>query len=270
MSQPSAIQQLLHKMWVDYCALNPAAKKIYDLLSAEGEEVLNDHIALRTFNHPRLGIRSLARHFEKYGYVEKGEYHFTEKKLYAKHYENVDDTALPKIFISELELEKVSPLIRDTLSGLVDKIPDSLIAQEEFVMCGRPWDMSHQTFEALAKESEYASWVAAHGFRPNHFTVNVNHLRKFQDLPKLNQFLVSKGYTLNKSGGEIKGTPADYLEQSSTMSSEIPVRFSDGVFNVPGCYYEFAKRYPLTDGKLYQGFVAKSADKIFESTNKVR
>ncbi len=37
---------------------------------------------------------------------------------------------------------------------------------------------------------------------------------------------------------------------------------------VPSCYYEFAKRYKDAKGKLYQGFVAASADKIFESTNK--
>ncbi len=52
------------------------------------------------------------------------------------------------------------------------------------------------------------------------------------------------------------------------MASEIPVKFDDGLHNIPGCYYEFAKRYPLANGKLYQGFVAKSADKIFESTNR--
>lgn len=269
MAQQNGIHQLLEKMWIDYCALNPAAKRIYDLLTAEGETVLNDHIALRTFNHPRLGIKSLEQHFTKYGYVEKGEYHFTEKKLYAKHYENKSDPSLPKIFISELELEKVSPFVRETLNKLVNEIPDSLIANESFSMCGRPWKMDYKTFEALAKESEYASWVAAHGFRPNHFTVNINNLKKFQDILTLNQFLIKNGHMLNKSGGEVKGTPLDYLEQSSTMSSEIPVQFTDGTHSIPGCYYEFAKRYPLANGKLYQGFVAKSADKIFESTNKV-
>jgi glutamine cyclotransferase len=52
------------------------------------------------------------------------------------------------------------------------------------------------------------------------------------------------------------------------MASEIPVKFTDGTYNIPGCYYEFAKRYKMDNGKFYQGFVAKSADKIFESTNK--
>lgn len=261
------IESLLELMWKDYCQLNPAAKKIYDLFVAEGENVQNDHIALRTFNHPRLGIESLAAQFKKFGYVEKGDYTFVEKKLYAKHYEHPDET-LPKIFISELELEKVSPFIRETVNELIAKIPQSTIESESFSVCGRPWAMSHELYTQLAKESEYASWVAAHGFRPNHFTMYINNLKKFNDIRVLNQFVTSKGFALNTSGGEVKGTIADHLEQSSTMASEIPVQFSDGTFKVPGCYYEFAKRYPLSTGKLYQGFVAKSADKIFESTNK--
>jgi len=262
------IQELLAMMWTDYCKINPAAKQIHDLFISEGETVLNDHIALRTFNHPRLGIQSMARQFEKSGYVAKNEYFFVEKKLYAKHWEHPDES-LPKIFISELELEKVSPLIRDSVNKMVEQIPDSVIQSETFSLCGRPWQMTHQLYNELAKESEYASWVAAHGFRPNHFTVFINPLKKFNDILVLNKFITGKGFPLNKSGGEVKGTPADYLEQSSTMASEIPVKFSDGTFNIPGCYYEFAKRYPLENGKLYQGFVAKSADKIFESTNKM-
>ena len=262
------LQTLLQKMWVDYCALNPAAKKIYDLFTAEGETVENDHIALRTFNHPRLGIESLAQHFKKLGYVEKADYTFVEKKLYAKHYEH-PDLKQPKIFISELELEKVSPFVRETVNKLVDQITDQMIQSPTFAMMGRPWQMSHQLYSELAKESEYASWVAAYGFRPNHFTVFINNLKKYNDILVLNEFVKKQGFKLNASGGEVKGTRADYLEQSSTMAAEIPVTFSDGTFSIPGCYYEFAKRYPLADGKLYQGFVAKSADKIFESTNKV-
>lgn len=263
------LEALLEKMWIDYCELNPAAKRIHDIFTAEGETVLNDHIALRTFNHPRLGIDSLANHFKKYGYIEKGEYTFVEKKLYAKHYEHPNEN-MPKIFISELQLEKVSPFIRETVNKLVEQLPDSIIQSDTFPMCGRPWKMTYALYSELAKESEYASWVAAYGFRPNHFTVNINKLKKYNDISVLNEFVKSKGYVLNASGGEIKGTPADYLEQSSTMASEIPVRFEDGIHNIPGCYYEFAKRYPLTTGKLYSGFVAKSADKIFESTNRVQ
>lgn len=263
-----SLNTLLDNMWVDYCKLNPDAKKIYDILTNEGETVVNDHIALRTFNHPRLGIESLAHHFKKYGYEEKGEYNFVEKKLYAKHYEHPDEN-MPKIFISELELEKVSPFIQETVHKLVAQLSNDVIENETFPMCGRPWSMTYSLYSELAKESEYASWVAAYGFRPNHFTVLINKLKKYNDILMLNQFIKSKGYILNKSGGEVKGTIEDHLEQSSTMASEIPVVFEDGTFELPGCYYEFAKRYPLVSGKLYSGFVAKSADKIFESTNRI-
>ncbi|MFP5519511.1 MAG: DUF1338 domain-containing protein [Bdellovibrionia bacterium] len=262
------LNQLLEEMWTDYCTLNPAAKRIYDLLRAEGETVLNDHIALRTFNHPHLGIESLASYFKQLGYVEKNDYHFVEKKLYAKHYEHPDETQ-PKIFISELLLEKMSPRVQELLTPLIQAVTEDHKKDPRFSMMGRPWKLNYATYEELAKESEYASWVAAYGFRPNHFTVNINALKKFTDITTLNEFLKKAGYRLNASGGEIKGSPEDYLEQSSTMASEIPVTFNDGVHSIPGCYYEFAKRYPLNTGKLYQGFVAKSADKIFESTNRI-
>lgn len=258
---------LLENMWADYIKINPEAKRVFDSLTAEGEVVLNDHIALRTFDHPRLGIESLAKHFKALGYVEKNDYTFVEKKLYAKHFEHPDSTQ-PKIFISELQLAKVSPFIRAEVDKMVAQLSDETIARQDFAMCGRPWTMSFATYEALAKESEYASWVAAYGFRPNHFTVLINALKKFPDIVPLNNWLKSKGFVLNASGGEIKGTKEDYLEQSSTMAAAIDVEFSDGKHKIPGCYYEFAKRYSLPDGKLYQGFVAKSADKIFESTNK--
>ncbi|MFP5459729.1 MAG: DUF1338 domain-containing protein, partial [Bacteriovoracia bacterium] len=62
--------------------------------------------------------------------------------------------------------------------------------------------------------------------------------------------------------------PSVYLEQSSTLANNIAVTFDDGELTIPACYYEFARRYPLPSGDLYQGFVAASADKIFESTSK--
>ena len=57
------------------------------------------------------------------------------------------------------------------------------------------------------------------------------------------------------------------LEQSSTMADKVVVSFTDGDAEIPSCFYEFARRYPMENGKLYTGFVAASADKIFESTN---
>ena len=51
------------------------------------------------------------------------------------------------------------------------------------------------------------------------------------------------------------------------MADRIPVTFADKTVEIPSCFYEFAKRYEMPDGEIYTGFVAASADKIFESTN---
>lgn len=267
MATTQDFNRYMNTMWNDYVQMTPQAQKIFNLFTQSGETVMNDHIALRTFRHPKLGIRSLAQHFLRYGYQESPqEYFFTEKKLYARHYEHPE--GLPKIFISELELDKVSPFIRETISTCIDRIPAEVITGENFVFSGKHWITQHSVYQRLAAESEYASWVYAYGFRPNHFTVSINHLKNFRDIHRLNEFIKLNGFRLNTSGGEVKGTPAELLEQSSTMAAEVQVQFGDGVYPIPGCYYEFAKRYPATNGQLYQGFIAKSADKIFESTNK--
>lgn len=261
------LQTLLENMWFDYCRLNPSAQRIYDIFSKNGDRVINDHIALRTFKHPRLGIESLAGIFKSLGYREAGDYHFENKKLYAKHYEHSDEMQ-PKIFISELLVEEFSDPVQSAINNIINQIPDSKIKSLDFSYSGRCWNLSYQTYEMLASASEYASWVAAHGFRPNHFTVFVNYLNSCRSIEQVNDLLESRGYTLNAFGGKIKGTPLELLEQSSTMAEKVQVSFDDGVFEIPGCYYEFARRYMNQDGRLYQGFVASSADKIFESTRK--
>jgi hypothetical protein len=119
----------------------------------------------------------------------------------------------------------------------------------------------------LRDESEYAAWFYVFGFRANHFTVSINALKTYNNISSVNELLKKNGFLLNDSGGEIKGTKADLLQQSSTLADKVTVKFVEGSFEVPCCYYEFAQRYPDANGKLYNGFVAKSADKIFESTN---
>jgi hypothetical protein len=258
---------LLDKMWVDYIHINPLAKRIRDLLTNEGEVILNDHIALRTFNHPRVSLDIIAKPFLDSGYSYKGDYHFPEKKLYAKHFEHQDKN-FPKIFISELLLNEFSVSLRNIVNNLIDQIPTGWEHQFDFSSIGRPWGVSTTTYQDLLKESDYAAWVAAFGYRPNHFTVIINNLKKYSEINVLNSFLKEQGFKLNSSGGEIKGSRDVCLEQSSTLANNIEVDFSDGKLNIPACYYEFAKRYPMANGELYQGFVAASADKIFESTNR--
>lgn len=261
------LARLFDRLWRDYSALNPQAGRIHALLEARGEDIRNDHVAFRTFAHPGIDVAAMAAPFARHGYVPAGEYAFTEKKLTAVHYQH-PDPSLPKVFMSQLHMDKLSAGARSMLLGLINQIPPDFTAKEDWVAGGRPWQVDFTTYEALERESEYAAWMSAFGFRANHFTVFANSLRTFPGLSELNAFLKSQGFRLNAGGGEIKGSPDIHLEQSSTLANEAEVDFAGARRKVPACYYEFARRYPMPDGKLFQGFNDKSADKIFESTDR--
>ncbi len=260
-------QTLFSTLWNEYTDRNPHALKIYNLFTGRGETVINDHIALRTFNDSRVNVEQLAKFFIALGYEEKGTYEFAIKKLCAKHYEHKDPTA-PKIFISELLTEKFSPTLQAVVKQSIDKIPAALLNKEELLYSGVSWQpLSYKVYQELLTESEYAAWTYVFGYCANHFTVNVNALKTFPELSDVNTFLTANGFSLNSSGGVIKGTPQECLEQSSTLAEEREVKFIEGTYKIPSCYYEFAKRYALPNGELYTGFIAASADKIFESTD---
>ena len=182
-----------------------------------------------------------------------------KKKLNAIHLEN--PYGLPLFFISEIDTKSFSSFFQDVFNNL------NVLENMSHTHDGRPWDASYKTYQKLLKESEYGAWLYAWGFVPNHFTIDVNQLDQFSDLMKVNTLLLDSGYSLNTSGGSIKGTPADLLEQSWTLAYKNNCEFIEGTFEIPNCYYEFAKRYRDKEGNLYQGFLTQSADKIFESTN---
>lgn len=261
-------QSLFSALWQDYIHRNPHASRIHRLFNDEGETIVNDHIAFRTFDHPEINIEKLASFFKGYGYEEKGQYDFPVKKLFSKHYEHADPAA-PKVFISELVTIKFSDELQKIVHESIKKIPIGKLASEKFLTAGTFWQpLSYKTYKKLLAESEYAAWLYAFGFCPNHFTVNINHFKKLKEISDVNELLLLNGFKLNSAGGLVKGTPADFLEQSSTMAEEVDVKFTEGTYKIPSCYYEFAKRYIFPDtGELYSGFVAASADKIFESTD---
>jgi hypothetical protein len=259
------IDEIFDRLWFQYSTENPSVKKIHDLFESEGESIVNDHVAFRTFNDPRVGVDVLSKPFTARGYKEAGSYRFPEKKLFARHYEK---DGYPRVFISELLLEEFSGKLQAKITDLIDSCSAESPDPDRLIMAGNVFgDLSHHVYELLREESEYAAWVYAYGYRANHFTVSINHLNKYDTIEKVNRFLKDNGFKLNTSGGEIKGTPQQLLEQSSTLADRVKVTFSEGEAEIPSCYYEFARRYRDADGKLFSGFIAGSADKIFESTD---
>lgn len=258
--------ELLDALWRDYTALTPQAARIHALFAARGERIVNDHVALRTFGRPGIDRFTLGRRFEALGWAKADDYRFDDKHLWASAWRH-PDPELPKVFISELVIDELPPAIAAILDGLVAALPPGFTDRADLPYAGRPWTIAHATYRQLLEVSEYAAWVAAFGFRVNHFTVDVGRLATFAELPAVNAFLLDAGFELNRAGGLVKGTPADHLEQSSTCAEPIAVAFADGTFAVPSCYYEFARRYRLPSGERFEGFVPTSADKLFHSTD---
>lgn len=262
------LKSIFERLWEQYSSQNPSAGQIHKLFNSPDRPVINDHVAFRTFNDPRVNIDILAKPFIDAGYEPMGDYNFEAKKLKARHYEIPGSPESPRVFISELELEKFSPFLQSTIRENLDSVAADVLASPDLIFKGTIFSqLSYDTYSRLREESEYAAWLYIFGFRANHFTVSINYLRDFEDIGEVNEFLKQKGYSLNTSGGEIKGTPAQLLEQSSTLADRVEVDFIEGKYIVPSCYYEFAKRYKDKSGKLFSGFIAGSADKIFESTD---
>jgi len=265
--EQAVIHQLFDNIWQDYISLNPNVAKIHKELQALEGTIINDHIALRGFSKPGFGISRLAQPFIDLGYKKAGDYNFPQKKLIAIH---LDPPAagLPKVFISELKLEECSQDVQDIIHSITAQVEASAFEDASFLYKGKQWGpISYQVYQKLLDESEYAAWMYAFGFRANHFTVNVNQLSNFDSVDAINTWLKDKGYTLNVSGGEVKGGAEDKLAQSSTMADKVAIEFVEGIRHLPSCFYEFAYRYPLANGELFGGFVPDSANKIFESTN---
>ena len=272
----SVLDAFFTKLWQQYSVISPQAVDIHQLFERRGEELVNDHVAFRTFADSHVGIDILEDEVLALGYRHLDSYQFDVKKLDARCY--VHNNSPTKIFISELRWQSLSDasqvIIQDIIEQTKATLKSPLLEQSSrglspLLSAGRLWQLpSYADYQTLASESEYAAWLSVWGLRANHFTIFVNHLKNTPELTDVVALLQQQGYQLNEAGGVIKGAPSDLLIQASTMADTCIVNFNDaGEQAISSCYYEFAQRFNQENGELYQGFVPMSADKIFESTN---
>ncbi|OUS02576.1 hypothetical protein A9Q86_03485 [Flavobacteriales bacterium 33_180_T64] len=262
----------IQKLWENYFKITPTIKDVKSALNLNNYTSFCDHIAFRTIindksgitpnNLGNYGIEKMSIPFLEQGYTYKNRYFFKEKNLRALHLEKKN---CPKIFISELLLNKCSSFLKSTLLNTFKyyNMNDSIHTS------GRKWNVNFKTYETLKIESEYAAWLYIHGHRVNHFTINVNQLKNYS-IENVCAQLKTFGIKLNTIGGTIKGSTKLGLKQASTLADEINVKFEDkkNTVKIPSCYVEFAERF-IIENKTFNGFITKSANNIFESTNKV-
>ncbi|GAO44605.1 DUF1338 domain-containing protein [Flavihumibacter petaseus] len=257
-----------------------------DIISRPGD-IENDHIAFRTMGVPHLGIASLEKIFQHFGYSRRDPYFFPEKKLNAYWY-SPPAPEFPRIFISELRVPDLSPAAQVTIRNYTDTVKSDPVdaldldqpeAVDQFLHSALWQTPTLADYQSLSAESEYAAWVIYNRYYLNHFTVSVHNLPEGYDtIAGFNAFLERKGFRLNDAGGKIKTSPDGKLSQSSTVAGMVTATFAGGeTLPIAGSYVEFAERKVLDQFSdlsktaikrehRREGFEAGNADKIFEST----
>jgi len=291
-NKQAIVDAVLNGLMRRYKERVPDVASVINAMMAEGiikdeKDIENDHIAFRTLGVPHLGVGSLEKIFLYYGYVKKEYYFFPEKKLNAWWYAP-PAPGLPRIFISELRVGDLSSRGQEIIRSYTDVVQADPVDSLRFEDADRVDAYLHSSawglptladYEALALESEYASWAIYNRYYLNHFTLSVHNLKKgYNTLEAFNSFLERNGIVLNDAGGKIKRSPDGNLLQSSTVAGMVDAVFAGGVQKrIPGSYVEFAERRvleafrhlpedQLTAAHRREGFEAANADKIFEST----
>jgi len=240
-------------------------------------DIVNDHIAFRTFGIEHLGIQSLEKIMLSYGYAKRDFYRFETKKLTAYWFAPPKDIPnLPRLFISQCEVSQLSKKTQEIIAHYTKHITKDPVddlnlnngkAVDSFLHTPL-WDIpTWEDYQHVLKESEYAAWVLYNRYYLNHFTITIQDLKEgYNSIELFNNFLQSIGIKLNQAGGKIKISKDKKLIQSSTVAKTINAQFphKNGKFHqheIAGSYVEFAQRIDSRDG-----FEVGNADKIFEST----
>lgn len=293
-------KQLLEHLWQNYIKRVSYAGKYVELVTQKGGRVINDHIALRTFNthtgEQPEGIRAIKHIISCLEYNSVKDYNFPQNKLNATHFEHPDEK-LPKIFVSQLEIELlpkwaqiiINKTVKDTPYLLTNQSIEMLrklkengeIPAEAAVLLvadltqyfRRPWEIpSKEDVLKLNDVSQYAAWVLLHGNSINHFTALINYqdVEEWPDLESTCKGLEAAGVPMKE---KIEGKKGSKLQQSATQAvkEEVQVIGEDGIEKIVWtyAYYELAQReYVYENGstKLFSGFLGEQAAHLFDMT----
>ena len=293
-------KELLERLWEQYIKRVSYANKYVELVTKKGGKVVNDHIALRTFNthtgEQPEGVRAIKHILNCLEYKPAMNYHFSKKKLNAVHFEHPDEK-FPKIFVSQLEVELlpdwaqeiINKTVKDTPYILSDNSIELLLKVKEegelpteaaellvadlVQYFRRPWGIPQkEDVLKLNDVSQYAAWVLIHGNSVNHFTAYINYqdVAEWPDLESTCKGLEAAGVPMKE---HIEGKKGSKLRQSATLAvkEEVQVKGEYGVEKIiwTYAYYELAQRNFVEDNgskKLFSGFLGEQAVHLFDMT----
>lgn len=293
-------ESLFQKLWEKYILRVPYARTYTDLVKNKGGKIVHDHIAFRTINahtgEQPEGIIALDHILECFAYKPAGEYKFTKKKLSAFHFENNQET-LPKIFVSQLEVEllpqwaqkligevvRETPyLLSDTAIELMNRLKSDgnlpgeaseILIENLLGYFRRPWKIpAKDTILKLNDISQYAAWVLLHGNSVNHFAafINEQQVKEWPDLESTCEGLKIAGIPMK---AEIEGEKGSKLQQSATVAvkEDAEVKTPTGIEKIEWtyAYFELTQRNFVEENgnrKLFSGFLGNQARHLFDMT----
>lgn len=293
-------RELFNRLWLQYIERVPYAKMYSEMVTHKGGQVVNDHIAFRTFNthtgEQPEGIRAIKHILNFLEFRQVSKYKFPKMNLSATHFEHPDEM-LPKIFVSQLEVDQlpdwaqslIHETVKDTRYLLSDKSIEMLNLLKEngnlpeeaadFILDDlvqyfrRPWNIPERTdVLKLNDVSQYGAWVLLHGNAVNHFTalINAQNVAEWPDLETTCKALEAAGIPMKEN---IEGEKGSKLQQSSTQAVKegVKVKGETGIEKIVWtyAYYELAQRgFVELDGeqKLFNGFLGEQASHLFNMT----
>lgn len=198
-------------------------------------------------------MASHSRVFERLGWRAAGQYTFPETHLSAIHMSHPE--GLPRVFISELHAERLSPEAQRHLAALPadPPAPTSLEALAEWFSAPPP--PAEADLLALERESQYGAWLLAFGRKVNHFTGAVEDVERWQ------RRMLEAGIPMKR---DIEGEPGSPLRQTATRAAPVALRLQEGHSrDWPYAYFEIAQR-----SSGFDGFLGSQARALFDMTKR--
>jgi len=238
-----------------YTSSTPSYNKIQNKYNLD-----HDHFAIRSFkgygginlvkDKYRLSKNS---EYLKGGTLEIPENHTKAEWLFTNN--KTLRVLSPRIFISEIDETKLSPLSQEIIKRCFSPLCTSN-------------KCSFKDYKTIYSDSEYAAWTLINGSIINHMALNVpDHLSLEEFIQIINN---DNNFVINNSNGLIKTSTDGMLQQSSIMSDKTSYDFTDETISeLPGCFVEFVKRHKYPNGSIREGFDANNALHIFSSTKNI-
>lgn len=293
--------KIIHTLWSRYRAQSSQMQAIENGLTTLGcPPIVLDHLAIIDLPGPHSGIPVLRDLFSLIGFTSRGSGYLPDKQNDFHWLAEADcdnqpaHAVLPQVVVADFRLSDMpqavaniitkyaahaTPVPFDKLRALAatpdDHATSELIHWINHYLTGRDWPLpTQQEFETVHAFNELLAWVLVFGRRPNHFTVSVHLLEKFNDLNAFLRFIESDlMLALNQEGGLIKGNHTTGIMQGSTAGLTHPIALADHPVMLTDGFVEFVWRLPQQPSMhspprwndYFTGFVADHANVVIES-----